>query len=489
MFFTMGVTLYTSRVVLNTLGVSDYGAYSVIGGVVATFGFFRMAMASATQRFLSFEIGTGNLTKLKQTFCATVNIHLGIAVLILLLAETIGLWFVNHRLNIDHGRMEAVNWVYQFSIFSFMVSVVQVPYNALIIARERMNVYASYSIIEVLLKLAIVYLLVISPYDKLKTYAVLMFGVTVLIALMYRIYCIRHFRESKYKFYYNADLYRTLMSYSGWSLFGNIAAVARVQGSNIILNLFFGTAINAAYGITSQINSTTKLFVSNFQAALNPQIIKSYAQRDFKQNHKLIFQGAKLSFFLLFLIVCPIWFNIDFILKVWLKNPPEYTSIFVQLALINLLIDCISGPLMIGIQATGKIKWYQIVVGLFILSDLPITYYLIKEYNEPILSYVVTTTITFFSLFLRLYFLKKDVLVNIFSFFKQVLLKVILVVFLCMLLGIYAMDLFMTGDGWIRLIISSVFITTINMLVIIMVGLSKNEVNFFKNLIVSKIKK
>ncbi|RAV30996.1 lipopolysaccharide biosynthesis protein [Sinomicrobium soli] len=487
MFLTMGVTLYTSRVVLNTLGVSDYGAYSVIGGVVATFGFFKMAMASATQRFLSFEIGTGNLTKLKQTFCATVNIHIGIAVLILLLAETVGLWFVNHKLNIDHERMEAVNWVYQFSILSFMVSVMQVPYNALIIARERMNIYAAYSIIEVLLKLMIVYLLVVSPFDKLKTYAVLMFGVTVLVALMYRIYCIRHFMESKYRFYYDADLYKILMSYSGWSLFGNIAAVARVQGSNIILNLFFGTTINAAYGITSQVNSATKLFVSNFQVALNPQIIKSYAQKDLIQNHKLIFQGSKLSFFLLFLIVCPIWFNIDFILKVWLKNPPEYTSIFVRLALVNLLVDCISGPLMIGIQATGKIKWYQVVVGLFILSDLPITYLAIKVYNEPILSYIVTITITFLSLTLRLYFLKKGVFINILSFFKQVLLKIVLVVFVCGFFGIYGASLFIPYEGWIKLIVSSVFITILNMLVIILIGLSKSELNFFKKLIVNKI--
>src|SRR5690554_4827200 len=327
MILTMGISLYTSRVVLNVLGIEDYGIYSIVGGIVALFSFFNSAMSSATQRFLSYDIGNGDKKKLSQTFNSTVNIHIIIALIIIICAETIGLWFINHKLNIPEDRIEALNWIYQFSLFTFIVTVLQVPFNALLIAREHMKVYAYFSIVEVLLKLIIVYLLFILPFEKLKTYAVLVFCVALIVAILYRVYCRFNFIESKYYFYYNKSTYSDLLSFSGWSLFGNIAALARGQGSNIILNIFFGTTVNAAYGITSQVRGAVSVFVSNFQLAVNPRIVKSYAQDKLDECHKLIFQSSKISFFLLFIIVIPIIYNVTFILEIWLKNVPKYTDV------------------------------------------------------------------------------------------------------------------------------------------------------------------
>lgn len=489
MFLIMGVSLYTSRVVLNILGASDYGTYNVVGGVVAMLGFFNMAMTSATQRFFSFEIGSGNNEKLRDTFSASVNIHLGIAILILILAETAGLWFINYRLNIPQDRMNAVNWLYQFTILTFMVSIMRVPYNALMIAREQMKIYALLSLVEVILKLAIVYILLVFTFDKLKLYAILVFFVTFLVSLFYRLYCINKYPESKFRFFYDKDLYSSLLSFSGWSLFGNLSAVARGQGSNMLLNIFFGTLINAAYGISSQVTSSIKQFVSSFQTALNPQIVKTFAQGDLAQHRKLIFQGSKLSYFLLFIIICPVWMNIDFVLELWLKNPPEYTSVFVRLALINMLIDTIAGPLAISAQSTGKIKWYQIIVGLFILLDLPLTYYILYTFHKPEYSYYVTICITFLSIIIRLIFLRGMVSLHLSDFFKKVFIRLILVTAFSVAF-IYGYERFISlNNKFIELIVSSFFISIVNLFLIGVIGFEVSERNSLKNLLLKKIKK
>lgn len=490
MFLTMGISLYTSRVVLKALGVSDYGVYSVVGGVVSMFGFLNMAMASSTQRFLSFEIGKKNIDKLNKIFITAVNIHLLIAVIIVLLSETIGLWFINNKLNVVANRMDAVNWIYHFAVLSLAVKIIQVPFNALIIAREKMKIYAIYSIVEVLLKLLGVYLLIlISSYDKLKLYAFLMFIITFLVSILYREYCIRNFKESKYTRFYDKEIYNELLSYSGWSLFGNIAAVARGQGSNILLNIFFGTVVNAAYGISVQVNSAVKQFVSNFQIALNPQIIKTYAKGDFVQNHKLIFQGSKLSFFLLFILACPIWINIDFVLELWLGNPPENTGLFVRLAIISLLVDSISGPLMIGAQATGKIKWYQIVVGGVILLDMPITYLILKIYNLPEYSYYVTISITCSTLLIRLFFLKKLIKFKIGHYLKKVVLNILLITVFS-LLSMFVYSKFIGLDNsFFSFLTSSAFILLVNFSLIVSIGFEKEEKKRIKDLISKKIGK
>lgn len=296
MILTLLVSLYTSRLILNILGVEDYGINNVVGGVITMFAFFNSAMSSATQRFLSFEIGKGDGSQIRKTFNATLIIHIGIAILVLILAETIGLWFVKRYLVIPAGRMEAALWIYHFSVLSFLVTIIQVPYNALIISHERMNVYAYASILEVCLKLLIVFMLTAISFDKLKLYGLLHFCVVFLIASVFRIYTRRHFEESKFLMVRDKQLYRTVFSFSAWNLLGNIAVILKGQGVNILLNLSYGPVVNAARGIAYQVQGALYGFVQNFQVAMKPQIIKSYATGNLEYMHQLIFRGTKFSF-------------------------------------------------------------------------------------------------------------------------------------------------------------------------------------------------
>jgi O-antigen/teichoic acid export membrane protein len=482
MFFTMGVSLYTSRIVLNTLGIEDYGVYSIVGGIVTLFSFFNGAMTSATQRFLAFDIGKNDLVQLKKTFNATLNIHIGIGILVLILAETVGLWFVNNKLNLPLDRMTAVNWIYQFSVFTLLLGIIQVPYDALIVAREKMDIYAYMSFVEAFLKLVIVYLLVVFAFDKLILYAGLLFFVSFLVRMGHKYYCKRYYEESKYQFYFDKSYYKVLLSYSGWNLFGNIAGVARGQGSNILLNIFFGTVLNAAYGISMQVQTTVQSFVLNFQMAVNPQIIKQYAAGNTDQCLKLIFQSAKFSYFLMFIIACPIIFNIDFILELWLKNPPKYTSIFVTLSIVSILIDCISGPLMIGAQLTGDIKWYQVTMGTFVFLCLPISYLFLKCYSDPSIIFIVIIAVNTISLFIRLQFLKKMIDLDIKSFILNVLSKIIIVTAI-MALPFYFINI-STQNPYLDFFIKSISFTVINLLSIYLIGLDISE----KNLIIAFLK-
>ncbi|MDT8887875.1 oligosaccharide flippase family protein [Aquirufa sp. LEPPI-3A] len=486
MFFTLGVSLYTSRVVLNTLGVEDYGVYSIVGGIVTLFSFFNGAMTSVTQRYIAIDLVENDLFKLTNTFNATLNIHFGIAILVLILAESIGFWFVNNKLNVPLDRMVAVNWVYQFSVFTFLMGIIQVPYDALIFAREKMDIYAYMAIIEVILKLIIVYFLVVFTDDKLILYAGLMFLVSFIVRLGHKQYCKLHFEESKYRFYFDKSFYKELLSYSGWSLFGNIASVARGQGSNILLNLFFGTVLNAAYGISLQVQSALQGFVLNFQMAVNPQIFKQYAAGNKDECLKLIFQSAKFSYFLLFLITTPIIFNIDFILEFWLKNTPKYTAVFVNFSLLNMLIDCISGPLMIGAQATGNIKWYQIILGTIIFMCMPISYFLLTKYNDPKIIFFVIIAINAVSLLGRLLFLKKMIGLDIKSFVLTVLSRIIIVTGI-FVITIYFIDI-STEISYLDFFLKSISLTIINLISIFSIGLNKNERNIITTLLKKKLK-
>ena len=427
MILTMAVTLYTARIILNILGVEDYGIYNVVGGFVTMFGFLNSAMASATQRFFSFEIGRKNYNQLRNVFSMSVNIHFIIAVAILLLAETVGLWFVNTQLTIPHERMVAARWVYHFSVFALMVNMVSVPYNAIIIAHERMKVFARISIIEVGLKLLIVFMLQWFGFDKLKFYAVLMFIVALLIRLIYGIYCNRSFKESKFRKYWNKTLFNTLINYAGWNLWGNAASIIMGQGVNVLLNIFFGPVVNAARGIAYQVRSALNQFVFNFQLAMNPQIIKSYAADDLKYMHQLIFQGAKYSFFLLFALSLPILLETKNILQLWLKIVPEYTIIFTQLIIINILIDSVSGPLMTAAHATGKIKAYQAIVGGLKILVLPISYIYLKRGFSPEITLYVSILMSAIAFYARLLIVSRLINLSIKDYFKNVIFRIILV--------------------------------------------------------------
>jgi len=482
MILTMVVSLYTSRVVLNVLGVEDFGTYNVVGGVVTMFGFLNGAMASATQRFLSFELGRNDLVQLRKTFNAAQIVHIGIALLVFILAETIGLWFLNNYLNIPEIRMNAARWVYHFSVLSFMITIIQVPYNSVILARERMSVYAYVSILEALLKLLVVFMLTWIAFDKLKLYGILLFSVSFIVAAIYRIYTLKNFEETHFERVKDKILYKTLISYTGWNLFGGIAAVSKVQGVTLILNMFFGTVVNAAQAIAMQVSGAITMFVSNFQMASNPQIIKSYAANDKIEMTHLVIRTSKFSFYLLFILTLPIMLEIEYILKLWLKIVPEYTAIFTILILINALIDTISGPLMTALHATGKIKKYQVVVGFLLILILPISYFLFKAGFPPLSTFIVSLVVSVLALGFRVLLAKKQIPeFSVRIFFNEIVLRNFLVVLLSLIIPMLMLMNMETGISRLLIVIVVSIISCLS--VIYFIGLKKNEKMFLKNLV------
>jgi O-antigen/teichoic acid export membrane protein len=425
MLLTMAVTLYTSRVVLATLGVEDFGIYHLVGGFITVLGFLHGAMSSATQRFLSFEIGKPGTAGISNIFSMSMNIHLLIAAGILLVGETAGLWFVSTQLTIPPERMAAAQWVYHLSLLAFLVTVISVPYNAMIIAHEQMSVFAWVSVFDVSLKLLIVFMLAWAGSDHLITYAALTFVVVMLITAIYKLYCGKKYPDSRFRFYWDSMLFKTMLSYTGWNMWGNAAAVLGNQGVNVILNIFFGPAVNAARAITFQISGALNSFVQNLQVAVNPQIIKSYASGDFDYMHKLVYYGAKYNFFLLLFFALPIAIEVDTILNLWLTVVPEHTGTFVQLALAGILIDSISAPLMTAAQATGKIKLYQTVVGGILLLNLPLSYVLLHAGFAPSIAFVVSIALSIASLIARLVIISPLVNLSIKRYTTLVLLRVV----------------------------------------------------------------
>src|SRR5690554_5976078 len=427
MLLTMAVTLYTSRVVLQTLGVDDFGIYSVVAGFVTMLGFLNSAMSSATHRFLSFELGKPGDKDMRGIFSMSLNIHVLIAVFVLVLGETVGLWFVKTQMTIPADRMLAAEWVFHFALLSFMVTIVSVPYNALIIAHERMSVFAWVSIIDVTLKLLIVFMLSWFGMDKLILYAVLSLAVVFIVFMVYRSYCKFRFKESRFRLYWDKKLFNIMLSYTGWNLWGNVAAVMSGQGVNVLLNIFFGPSVNAARAIAMQVSAALNSFVQNLQVAINPQIIKSYAADDMTYMHRLVCYGAKYNFFVLFFLSMPVLINTDVILKTWLGTVPEYTSIFLQLIIANILIDSISAPLMTSAQATGRIRLYQSVVGGILLLNVPLSYFLLKLGSEPHIVVFVGITASILAFLARLIIIKHFISFPVNQFLQKVILRVIMV--------------------------------------------------------------
>ncbi len=378
MLFMMAVTLYTSRVILNTLGVEDYGIYNVVGGIVAMFGFINGSMSSATQRYITFALGRGDKQRLSTVFSTSLQIHTLIAGIIVLLGETVGVWFLYEKMQIPPERMDAAFWVLQCSIVSSVVMIVSVPYNACIVAHERMSAFAYISILEAVLKLVIVYMLVVSPFDKLIVYAVLIFLVQVLIRFCYSIYCHRHFEETKYRHVWDKPLLREMTGFAGWNVFGSLSAISFGQGLNMLLNVFFGPVVNAARGVALQVQGAIQQFVGNFQTALNPQITKNYAKGDLPAMHLLMFRSARFSFFLLFLLSLPVLFEAELILKIWLKTVPENTVTFLRIIICTSLIYAIANPILVANSATGKVRTYYLVCGTMMMSILPISYVVLR---------------------------------------------------------------------------------------------------------------
>lgn len=474
MLLTIVVGLYTSRVVLNTLGVSDYGVYNVVGGIVAMLSFLNSALTAASQRFIAFELGRRDLSRLRKIFCTSVTIHATLAIIIFIIAETVGLWFINTHLNIEVDRLVAANWVYQFSIFTFMLTVLSVPYNSCIVAHEHMNAFAYISILEVALKLLIVYLLLVISYDKLITYGILVFAVALVVRLTYGVYCKRHFDECTYHFILDKKLFKEMFSFAGWSVVGNLSFSFKDQAANVILNLFFGTVVNAARGVALQVNGIIAGFSTNFMMALNPQITKQYASGDIKGSMKLVYAGSRFSFFLLAFIAIPVMINLDYLLKLWLGIVPKYTSDFLFLALVAALINSMAQPLVTALQATGKIKVFQISICIVMLCELPVAYIILHFGGQPYMAMYPTVLVVFVGLFTRFIVLKQQVPAYKLRYFAfSIVGKNILLGTFCFMAAYYVHKALPVNFG--TFILTSVVSCVIVALVVYTLGITQNE--------------
>lgn len=422
MIFIMAVTLYTSRVVLRVLGVEDFGIFNVVAGVVAMFGFLNSSMSATTQRFISYSLGKGD-ANLNKVFSTCVLTHALIALGVLVLVESVGLWFLYNKMIIPEVRMDAAFWVFQFSALSTVVTVMSIPFNADIIAHEKMSAFAYISIVEVCLKLLIVFLLDVGNIDKLVLYAFLLLLVQCGIFLTYMGYCLRHFKESRFRFVYEKKLFSEVFSFAGWNLWGYLASILYTQGLNILLNVFFGPVVNAARGLANQVDGAIRLFASNFQMAINPQIVKTYAAKDLESMHKLVFRSSKFSFFLLLALSLPVMIEAPVILRLWLSTVPDWTASFLRLMLVVVIVDSVANPLMTSAAATGRIKLYQSVLGGIQLLIVPVAYVVLRMGGEPNSVFVVHICICLIAFAVRLFIVRGMVGLSIKKYLMEVCVK------------------------------------------------------------------
>lgn len=474
MLITVSISLYTSRIILQTLGVSDFGITNLVGGIVTMLSFLNSGMVAATQRFLSYDLGLNNKEKLNNTFCTSLSIHFIIAIITVLLLETIGLWYVNTKLNINPERMIAANWSYQSAIFAFALSIISWPYNAAIVAHEHMSTFAYISILEVLLKLIVVYILVFISFDKLIVYSILTIVVSIVLRMTYLLYCRKHFDECKYHFVLDKEKFRQMFAFSGWSLLGTMGFSLRDQGGNIFINLFYNTSLNAARGIGVQVGQIINTFATNFTMAIMPQITKSYASNDYYRCKQLVMSGSKLSFFMLMFISIPILLNLENLLTIWLGIVPEYTIEFVTLSVYLGLIYSVSSCVTIAIQATGKIKVFQIGIFILLLSELPIAYYFL-EIGLPPYSIMYPSLISYsLAIIYRFFLLKKYIYgYSVTEYFLKVVLKCLLLYIVSYYIANYVHSFF--SKSLFGTFSSIITILIINGLIIYSIGLNKNE--------------
>ena len=470
----MVVSLYTSRVVLQTLGEDDFGTYSIVGGVVILFTFISNAMATGTQRHLSYELGKKD-NNIPYIFSACFRIHFWLSIIIIILAETIGLWFLNYKMNFPDGRMNVVNWIYQFSIFSCMVGILQTPFTAAIISYERMSFYAYLSIVDVLLKLGVVFLLIFLPWDKLFLYGLLLLLIHVLVFIIYALYAQNFLPGIKLVKIEDNCIYKRLISFSGWSLFGSLANIGYQQGINIIINIFFGVALNAAVGIANQINSAVQNFVSGFQQALNPQLVQSEATKDRKRQLDLIYKSSKYSFYIVFIIAFPLIISLKYVLTLWLGQYPAHTESICVLIIVGLMVSCLSGPLWVSIYATGNIKTYQIVVSSVTLSIIPISYIIGKMGGSPETIFLVRASNFLFVLMIQLYFLNKYINLNVKEFLKSVILPIFIILTITCGFYYFIHLILPSTRTFFSLIYQTIIYVSVITLLVWSIGLDKRE--------------
>lgn len=474
MLLVMGVSLYTSRVILHALGFQEFGLYNVIGGFVGLFSVITGSLSSAISRYITFELGTGNHERLKQIFSSALFIQILICLVIIAIGATVGVWFITSKMEIPNGNYGAAYWVFAFSIASFCLTLLSVPYNADLIAHEKMATFSYVSIIEVTLKLGISFSINLFSNHKVIYYALMIFSVSLIIQSIYMGYCRRHFEECKAYPKYHKSFFKEISKFAGWNFIGSASAVLRNQGNNVILNLFYGTVVNAAYAISMQVSNAVTQLSNNFMVAVNPQITKLYATGDTSEMLKLINRSAKMSFFLCWMLALIIGLNTPYILKLWLANIPEYTGMLVRLVLLLILSESISSPLITAMLATGNIRDYQIIVGGLQMLNLPISYFALKLGYAPPCVLVIAVVISQCCLFARLIMLSKMIKIKIREYLKDVYLRCLSVALLASIIPV-SIKIYYPQDTFPMLMMESVVCLGCSLIAILIIGFNQSE--------------
>jgi O-antigen/teichoic acid export membrane protein len=487
MALMMLINLFTSRVVLQTLGVEDYGIYNVVGGVVVMFTFLNDGMTTSTLRFLTFELGKGNQQRLKEVFATSLHIHLIISAVIVLLCETFGLWFLMEKMVIPAERMTAAHWCYQLSIFTMVVTIMSYPYNAAIIAHEKMSAFAYISILDAILKLLLVYLLLAFSMDRLILYAILFAAEKVLIRMVYNIYCTRHFEECHYQWRLHKPLFRQMFTFAGWSMWGNLACIGFTQGLNMLLNVFFGPAVNAARAVAIQVQSTVSQVASNFQMAINPQITKTHASGQSDETHSLIFRSTRFTFCLLLMMCLPIVVEAPMLLELWLGEVPDYAVPFVMLLLTISLVEQSTNPLATAVMATGDIKKYELVNGTLMMMIVPVAYVVLRMGGAPWTVFLVYLMIAIIASVVRFFIASSLIQLSGWDFFTHALSRCLLVLILSCITPLLMISLL--GSGIVAGLLTFAMTLIATCLISFLVGLNKEERTVILARVVKKFNK
>ena len=471
--FVMVVSLYTSRVILQVLGVEDYGVYQVVGGMVAMFMVISASLSTAISRFITYEIGTGNADKLSRIFATSIIIQIFLSVIIFVLAEVVGIWFMKTQMQIPDDRMTAAYWVLHCSLLTFVINLLSVPYNACIIAHEHMRAFAYVSIVEVLLKLGICFLITFSSIDRLISYSVLMAVVALLIRVIYTVYCHRRFEESNAKLSFDKRIFKEMFGFAGWSFFSNTMSIFNNQGVNMLINVFFGVTLNAARGIATQVEGAVLQFVNNFTMAVNPQITKSYAAGDKEGMHLLVCRGAKFSYFLMLMMAIPLICEADKILHLWLVEVPSHAVILVQLSLVLGLLDCIGNTGYTACVATGRLKKYALIITSIGILEFPLSWIAFKLGGAVELSYYIYILVKAAVLIARMFLLRNMVGLPVKMYVKEVFLPISLTTILAIIPSILVVLLI--SESILRLIISMFVGVGVTGIVSLFIGMTMNE--------------
>lgn len=488
MFLTMGVGLYTSRVILETLGVEDLGIYNLVGGVVVLFSFINNSMAAATQRYINIAIASNETKSINNVFCTSVNIHLIISLIVLFLAETIGLWFLNNNLNIPEGKLYPANIVYQMSILTTILGILRIPHNATVLAYEKMSFFAYFGIFETILKLGVVLSLVFfKSSNYLITYSVLLLFANLFGNLVLKFYLVMNFKiQTKFHFFYDKKKSKEMLAFTSWNLFGQIANVGANQGIAIIMNLFIGVTVNAAMGIANQLNAVIYSFVSNFQIAFNPQITQSFAKNEIERHKDLVLNTSKYSFLLMSILAVPVILNTDFVMHLWLgNNLPEYVIAFAQIIILSSLVDALAGPFWMSVHAVGDIKKYQILLSLILIVNLPLAYLLLKAGYSPIMVLILKFLLSIVAFLYRLNYTRKGLKIDTKTIYNYLLKIIPVVIIFISIVGFF--NLQVLPKTLFIFIISSLSVEFILILSILLFCLNKNEQLIIKSFIKSKI--